>query len=227
MDYFENQFEEESIYWERQDSDLLCAVHALNSLIQFPCWDPVSLAQLARDIDDEENSLFNDRQKLSQNVQESGFYSVQVITRALQTKNLSMNYFNKSEDPTKYNGFICNFQMHWLSLRKIKKNWYNLNSLAESPEWIGEIYLSALLDQIISDNYTIFVVTGEFPLPNYYEYYLQPHQCLVPVSVIRPSKSTNLKNQEEDEIRQAIALSLNAEDDDLSLALALSLQHDN
>ena len=37
----------------------------------------------------------------------------------------------------------------------------------------------------------------------------------------------NLKNQEEDEIRQAIALSLNAEDDDLSLALALSLQHDN
>ena len=32
-----NSFTEEKIYWERQESDLLCAVHALNSLVQHPC----------------------------------------------------------------------------------------------------------------------------------------------------------------------------------------------
>ena len=35
---------EEFVYWERQESDLLCAVHALNSLLQGPYFDAGSLA---------------------------------------------------------------------------------------------------------------------------------------------------------------------------------------
>ena len=31
------QITEEKVYWERQEIDLLCAVHAINSLLQYPC----------------------------------------------------------------------------------------------------------------------------------------------------------------------------------------------
>lgn len=35
---------------------------------------------------------------------------------------------SKNEDLTKKQGFICNSQAHWFTIRKIDGVWYNLNS---------------------------------------------------------------------------------------------------
>jgi Ataxin-3 len=219
--------EQVKIYWEKQDSDLLCAVHALNSLMQYPCWDSVSLASLAREIDSEEQLILKEHIDRSQNVSESGYYSIQVITRALSSKGLEMNYFNLSNSPTEEQAFVCNFRSHWISLRKIKGDWYNLNSLSEGPEWIGELYLSAMIYQIKSEGYTIFSIRGTFPDIQYYGA-LYPYQKLVPVNLIKFNRNTNNREQEDKELNDAIAMSLNeaGDDDELNKAIALSLNID-
>jgi ataxin-3 len=46
------------VYWEVQDSDQLCAVHAINSLLQGPYWDAVTLASIAFELDQAEAQLY-------------------------------------------------------------------------------------------------------------------------------------------------------------------------
>ena len=56
--------------------------------------------------------------------------------------------------------FICNSEKHWFSIRKINKIWYNLNSTNSYPEIISDFYLSAFLQNIKENGYTIFLVKG-------------------------------------------------------------------
>jgi hypothetical protein len=199
---------DDTIYWEQQDSDMLCAVHAINSLLQYPFFDAVSLSQIAHEIDDLEHSLLPSRFSSSENVGESGSFSVQAMSKALQNYNLSMDYFTQSQDPTLETAFICNYSYHWIPIRKLKDNWFVLNSL-EYPQWIGEIYLSAMIQQIMNKGYTVFTVRGIFPLNQGY-YDLAPHQLLLSMKDIKRSRnSTQNVPDYEDDLQRAIALSRN------------------
>lgn len=53
------------VYWEVQDSDELCAVHAVNSLLQGPYFDAVSLANIAFELDQAEAQLYHRNSGLS------------------------------------------------------------------------------------------------------------------------------------------------------------------
>ncbi|VEL18390.1 unnamed protein product [Protopolystoma xenopodis] len=73
----------ESIFHERQDGSL-CAQHCLNALLQGPYFTVVDLADIARKLDDEESqSLGISNPGKSQNMDESGMFSVQVIKNFL------------------------------------------------------------------------------------------------------------------------------------------------
>jgi len=57
--------------------------------------------------------------------------------------------------------FVCNLASHWFTIRKIGGYWWNLNSLLKNgPEFVGEFYLSAFLETLIQEGYSIFVVRG-------------------------------------------------------------------
>lgn len=226
------------VYWEKQDSDLMCAVHSLNSLLQYPFFDPVSLAEIGRDIDAEERHLLEAAHSRSENVAESGNYSSQVISRALSSHNLTLDYFGPNKDPLQEVAFICNFQSHWITLRNLYGDWYDLNSIAELPKWVGELYLSELLLELRNQGYTIFVITGKFPVISFYED-LQSHQMLIPVKRIKNQhrvasddkdlreaieRSMNENIVEQDfELEKAIADSLGIAEDDEELRLAIEL----
>jgi len=47
--------------------------------------------------------------------------------------------------------FICNFGEHWLTVRKLGNQWFNLNSLLTGPELISDTYLTLLLTQLQQD----------------------------------------------------------------------------
>lgn len=49
----------QTVYWEKQGSDRLCAVHALNSLVQGPLFSESDLATIASDLDRIEAELVN------------------------------------------------------------------------------------------------------------------------------------------------------------------------
>jgi ataxin-3 len=51
-------FPRKLIYFEKQSNDRLCGVHCLNSLLQGPYFDPVTLSEIGLRLDQMENELY-------------------------------------------------------------------------------------------------------------------------------------------------------------------------
>ncbi|WAR19918.1 ATX3-like protein [Mya arenaria] len=157
----------------------LCAQHCLNSLLQGPYFSAVDLADIARQLDETEREQMAEagtsseayRQFMEQpshNYDDSGFFSVQVIDKALRVMGLellpynSQNHMSKlaQQDPTLMRAYICNFGEHWLTVRKLGNQWFNLNSLLTGPELISDTFLHMFLTQLRQDGYSIFIIVG-------------------------------------------------------------------
>jgi ataxin-3 len=52
-----NQSEPKYIYFEKQGADMMCGVHCINSLLQGPYFDEVSMSQIAISLDQKEKAL--------------------------------------------------------------------------------------------------------------------------------------------------------------------------
>ncbi|XP_048218128.1 ataxin-3 isoform X4 [Perognathus longimembris pacificus] len=108
-------------------------------------------------------------QQPSGNMDDSGFFSIQVISNALKVWGLELILFNSPEyqrlgiDPINERSFICNYKEHWFTVRKLGKQWFNLNSLLTGPELISDTYLALFLAQLQQEGYSIFVVKGDLP----------------------------------------------------------------
>ncbi|XP_065828779.1 ataxin-3-like [Oscarella lobularis] len=169
----------DSIFHETQEGSL-CAQHCLNSLVQGPYFTAVDLGNIARDLDEEERQRMaegdvesEEYQKFlrepSHNVDDSGFFSVQVLSQALAVWNLQLIPYNSQEaqtareNPLTEKAFICNLQEHWLAVRKLGRQWFNLNSLLSGPELLSNTYLGLFLAQLQNEGYSIFVVRGDLP----------------------------------------------------------------
>lgn len=171
----------ELIFHERQEGSL-CAQHCLNALLQGSFFTAVDLASISQELDEQERERMAEggllteeyRRFLAQpssNMDDSGFFSVQVISKALEIWGLEMIPFGSTVSlavearaaPTQQNTFICNFREHWFSVRKLGTQWFNLNSINTGPELISETYLALFLTQLQSEGYSIFIVIGPLP----------------------------------------------------------------
>lgn len=105
----------------------------------------------------------------SGNMDDSGFFSIQVISNALGVWGLELLLFNSREyqrlmmNPINEKAFICNYKEHWFTVRKIGQQWFNLNSLLTGPELISDTYLALFLAQLQQEGYSIFVIRGNLP----------------------------------------------------------------
>ncbi|XP_072478887.1 ataxin-3 isoform X4 [Notamacropus eugenii] len=96
-------------------------------------------------------------------------WSDPVISNALKVWGLELILFNSPEyqrlgiDPINERSFICNYKEHWFTVRKLGKQWFNLNSLLTGPELISDTYLALFLAQLQQEGYSIFVVKGDLP----------------------------------------------------------------
>lgn len=169
----------EYIHFEKQQGSL-CAQHCLNALLQGPYFTAVDLATIGKELDEAERQKMaegdvtsDDYMKFmnqpSSNMDDSGFFSIQVICRALDVWNLiaipysSPKAASARENPVSEKAFICNLRQHWFTIRKLGKQWFNLNSVTSGPELVSETYLNMLLTQLQNEGYSIFVVRGVFP----------------------------------------------------------------
>lgn len=168
----------EWIYHERQDA-MLCGQHALNNLVQASVFSAGSLSEIAHQLDEMElaymaaNNEGGVRSKDylrrldegSGNVDEQGNFSIQVLRAALQQRydlalpSIGQDDLDKSRDITSYPGFICNRASHWFAIRKIEKQFWNLNSTLEKPQLISHFRLAAELESFKQSGYSVFVVT--------------------------------------------------------------------
>ncbi|KAI9025253.1 Josephin-domain-containing protein [Phycomyces nitens] len=160
------------IFFEKQQGNL-CAQHALNALLQGNYFTAVDLATIGQDLDREESRVtgVDFSGKKSQNYDDSGFFSIQVIQNALSIWNLSLVPWLSEEasearqNPEQESAYICNLNEHWFTLRKfaVPWRWYNLNSTQSAPIHLSETYLGLLLQQIQNEGYSVFVVRGQLP----------------------------------------------------------------
>jgi len=240
----------ELIFHERQEGSL-CAQHCLNALLQGSYFTAVDLGAISEELDEQERERMAEggvtseeyRRFLDQpstNMDDSGFFSVQVISRALSVWSLEMIPFGSTasmavearKDPVGQNAFVCNFREHWFSVRKIGYQWFNLNSVLTGPELISPTYLSLFLSQLQQEGYSIFIVNGSLP-----DCEADPILRLVPATqaqpprLIREQRKKALENANsivEDDlaIQAAIEASRNEIDDEdssLQRAMAASL----
>jgi len=110
-------------------------------------------------------------QQPSSNMDDSGFFSVQVISKALEVWGLELVPLNSSNPAAvrakasaiSATAYICNYREHWFTIRRLGSQWFNLNSLLEGPELVSNTYLGEFLAQLQQEGYDIFLVTGQLP----------------------------------------------------------------
>ncbi|XP_056332812.1 ataxin-3 isoform X1 [Danio aesculapii] len=252
----------ESIFHEKQEGSL-CAQHCLNNLLQGEYFSPVELSSIAQQLDEEERMHMAEGgvqteeyrtflQQPSGNMDDSGFFSIQVISNALGVWGLEIVLFNSREyqqllmDPIHEKAFICNYKEHWFTVRKLGQQWFNLNSLLTGPELISDTYLALFLAQLQQEGYSIFVIRGNLPeceadqILRIMRVEQQQRPKLIGeeeaqrMSAPHASDTTHtteqpLLDEDEEELRKALALSrqdLQVEDEeaDLRRAIQMSMQ---
>ena len=155
------------LYHEKQIG-ALCAVHAMNNLVQERRFDEVELAAVAHRLDDAERALLGGElggaNGESSNVRSDGFFSVQVIVTALQGAGLASTQDTRAvKDPAKETGFIFNRREHWFALRRVGRSWFDLNSMHRVPKAMSETHLGLFFQAHEEQGYSIFAVRGAYP----------------------------------------------------------------
>ncbi|KZT28995.1 Josephin-domain-containing protein [Neolentinus lepideus HHB14362 ss-1] len=170
------------IYHEKQQpGSMLCAQHALNNLLQGNYFTAPDLSSIASSLDALEGIYHTDAAGgPSTNMDDTGFFSVQVLENALNVWGLNLVRWRSpamrqlQSRPHEQLGFILHLEQHWFTLRRFgqsdkagQSHWFNLNSFLQAPEWVSRTYLGMVLQQAEAEGYSVFAITeeneGSFP----------------------------------------------------------------
>jgi ataxin-3 len=159
----------------------MCALHAINSLLQGAYFTATVLANIGYELDSQEMALIEspsteghgiaDDYNSWSNFDPTGNYSIQVITVALSYFQLELIPLNSSNPRAissrqctcNEQAFLCHKNNHWFTLRKFGTRWFNLNSLYPGPEEVHHdgIQLSLFATKESIEDFTgIFIVNG-------------------------------------------------------------------
>ncbi|TKR88705.1 hypothetical protein L596_012908 [Steinernema carpocapsae] len=159
----------DTIHFEKQEARL-CAQHALNMLLQGPYFTASDLSEIGLELDSAEQVAGVEHGGESHNVDDTGFFSVQVIAEALRrAMNLTMTPILHPEaatfraNPTSGRGYICNLDQHWFAVRRFGNCWFELNSIKNGPVQISESHLNEFFAQLNQEGYSVFIVDGNYP----------------------------------------------------------------
>lgn len=221
----------EFIYWEHQSKySQLCAVHCINSLLQGPFVDVITLKDYAKKLDDmEKNLLIEQGINLGEeytNMDDTGNFNIQVIIEALKKFNVEIIPMKKNEcqeilmkNYDSLEAIIFNSSRHWFCIRKINKVWYNLNSANQlpGPQIITDFYMDAFIKGTEEIGFTNFMVKSLPPIPDFKsEMFLKLNkfsQFLVPIQEVRNNKQNNsqimMEDEDDETLKRVLALSKN------------------
>lgn len=166
-----------------QQDGRLCAQHCLNAALQGPYFSAVDLGELASRLDEDERQRMAECgvdsaeyrrfvNQPSENMDDTGYFSVQVISRALSLWSLELTPRNSSDalaqrcrlDPSQAAAFIFHMDNHWFCIRRFAGDvWFNLNSLLDAPTFMSNIYIAEYLQQMEQEGYMVFIVSGKLP----------------------------------------------------------------
>ncbi|KAJ3558022.1 hypothetical protein NM688_g1160 [Phlebia brevispora] len=146
-----------------------------------PYYTAADLSQIAHKLDEQEQQERYDdehRPRASTNMDDTGFFSVQVLEEALQVWGLTLVPWRSErmrpyhDHPHTQLAFILNSIQHWYTLRRFGRvspnpaleadpggaHWFDLNSFLPQPQWISKTYLGMVLHQAEIEGYSVFAV---------------------------------------------------------------------
>ncbi|KIO19043.1 hypothetical protein M407DRAFT_31292, partial [Tulasnella calospora MUT 4182] len=227
-----------AIYHEKQQrGSMLCAQHALNNLLQQAGFSAPDLASIAAHLDDEERAVTEPNPSRtnprSRNMDDTGFFSIQVLENALKIYDLKLVRWRSEEmrpfqeSPELQPGFILNLEQHWYALRRFGQlghnfHWFNLNSFETEPKWISTTFLGMTLQQAEQEGYSVFVVKPLDPQGDNAQDTLPCDADNIAVTIPPPSSNPNISNI-SNLAMQDMGLDLD-DDPELQIALQASLQ---
>lgn len=155
---------------------------------------------------------------------DSGMFSVQVVSAALQVWGLQLTPFTTAaasfrEDPTSGAAYICNMREHWFTIRRLGFQWFNLNSLLAFPELLSNTYLALFLAQLQNQGYCIYLVEGPLP-PCTADTKIAAHPV---TQAIKPPLLSELPDEGQRQEVPGTEDDISQEDADLAAAVAASL----
>ncbi|CAF1000435.1 unnamed protein product [Adineta ricciae] len=159
------------IYHEHQDG-FLCGQHALNNLLQSSFFTADALADIARELDVDEKRVLYHKPCESENVDDTGFYNIQVLQIALKMFDIELISFASQDEiakrarqnPTCVQAFVCNLGSHWFSIRRFGSHYFDLNSIYYVPHIFTRQTLPKYLNIIQDNGYSVFIVAGTLPV---------------------------------------------------------------
>merc|ERR1719311_31103 len=98
-----------------------------------------------------------------------GFFNVQVMQAVLQRAGYTMTPcqseggLDPKADTAKEIAFILNKREHWFSLRRIGREWFDLNSCIKTPAHYTDGDVRFHVSDAVKQGYSVFVVRGDFP----------------------------------------------------------------
>lgn len=176
---------------------------------------------------------------------DTGFFSIQVLQKALETFNIELIPFasqqpmaqHARDEPTSVQAYICNLREHWLTIRRFGRQYFDLNSISNVPKLISDTYLSLYLAQLQQSGYSIFIIRGDLPVcladerlannvidPTFYRSLTEQR---AETSSSRPSVPSSSSSFDDSDLQRAIKASVEmdtAADKALQQVLAQSLQ---
>ena len=147
------------VYHETQRR-MWCALHALNALLQEPVYDAAALTEIALSI--------GGKLELAHRWPLMGNWDINVIMLALQQRGLEVQWWDRRRSIDELRslaedadcvGLICNepgawlFGMipsqHWFTIRRVRGEWYDLDSKLQRPAKLGTDALLSRLRQLL------------------------------------------------------------------------------
>merc|ERR1712032_100196 len=129
----------------------------------------LSFRTVAQQLDQAERRLTGGEGLDYGNARADGFFNVQVVQAVLNQAGYEMQPVqgeavrNAKVDTAKEIAFILNRQEHWFSLRRIGREWFDLNSCLCTPRHYSDADLRFHIRDAVREGYMVFVVQGDFP----------------------------------------------------------------
>mmetsp|Transcript_76431 Transcript_76431/g.224263 ORF Transcript_76431/g.224263 Transcript_76431/m.224263 type:complete len:603 (-) Transcript_76431:102-1910(-) len=161
------------IYHEKQVG-ALCGLHSVNNILQGPHYTVQDLRAVAQELDRREREITDGQGLDYGNACADGFYNVQVIQVVVSRAGCDMvplkelpaetrRWQRRGTDIAKEKAFILNKHKHWFALRRIGKEWFDLNSCLSAPSHYTKSDLRSHIAEAMGEGYAVFVVRGIFP----------------------------------------------------------------
>lgn len=171
----------------------------------------------------------------SGNMDDTGYFSVQVISKALSLWNLDLTPINSTDSlameikktPTMAQAYIFNMENHWFCIRRFKCDlttkpllstdldsisesiaFFNLDSLLSRPDYMSGSFLTEYIKQMQNEGYSVFIVSGEFPQCSAEPLKCVPNKQPITFVDLTKSESTVTVSENDEDFQRAIQLSL-------------------